>query len=187
MKQSETSTRFALSFSQRHRHCWLFRLRYGFTLVMELSYLTPSSALPTVYVHKMGFLAQSVGVAYYIWLAGTYKDLPHSSALTITLQSNVATRAFFENVFGFRFFACAESVIDGCGHLKGLGLYRNSSMQEAKSGAVVVQIFSHICTFTTCLYTALVSDRKCEILVVCITCFACLCDAYSMWFPHVLA
>ena len=104
---------------------------------MELNYLTPSSTLPTVYVHKMGFLAQSVGVAYYIWLAGTYKDLPHSSALTITLQSNVATRAFFENVFGFLFFACAESVMDGCVHLEGLGLYRNSSMQQAKSGAVV--------------------------------------------------
>ena len=45
--------------------------------------------------------------------------------------------AFFENVFGFRFFASAKSVMGGCEHLEGLGQYRNSSVQEAKRGAVV--------------------------------------------------
>ena len=58
---------------------------------------------------------------------------PWFDSIGITLQSSVATRAFFENVFGFRAFASA----DGCGHLEGLGQYRNSSVQEAKTGAVV--------------------------------------------------
>ena len=52
----------------------------------ELNCLTSSSTLLAVYVDKTGFLAQPVGVAYYIWLAGTYKELPDSSALTITMQ-----------------------------------------------------------------------------------------------------
>ena len=47
------------------------------------------------------------------------------------------THAFFENVFGFRVFASVKSVMDGCGYLEGLGLYRNGLVKEAKRGAVV--------------------------------------------------
>ena len=43
-------------------------------------------------------MAQSVGVAYYIWLAGTYTELPDSSALTLH-SSHVLPHALFSRMF----------------------------------------------------------------------------------------
>ena len=60
--------------------------------------LTASSTLPAVYVVKKGFVAQSVGVAYYIWLAATYTELPDSSALTLHC-SHVLPHAHFSRMF----------------------------------------------------------------------------------------
>ena len=57
--------------------------------------------------------------------------------MTIGLQSRVGIHAFFASVFDLGVFASVKSVMDGCGHLEGLGQYRNSSVQEAERGAVV--------------------------------------------------
>ena len=46
--------------------------------------------------------------------------------MTIALQSSVGIHAFFENVFGLMVFASVKSVVEGCAHLEGFGLYRNS-------------------------------------------------------------
>ena len=61
--------------------------------------LTASSTLPAVYVGKRGFVAQSVGVAYYIWLAATYTELPDSSALTLHCSQVLPHTRIFRECF----------------------------------------------------------------------------------------
>ena len=99
-----------------------------------LNCLTHCSTLLAVYVHNAGFVAQSIGAAYCITFGETCTQLPDPLAIITALQSSVDIQARVENVFGLEVFAYVKSAIDGCGHLEGLGLYRNSSSQEAKRG-----------------------------------------------------
>ena len=60
----------------------------------------------------------------------------------MSINNNIAvkcwhTHAFSEYVFGLEVFASVKSVMDGCGHLEGLGLCMDDLVKEAKRGAVV--------------------------------------------------
>ena len=44
-------------------------------------------------------MAQSVGVAYYIWLAATYTELPDSSALTLHCSQVLPHTRIFRECF----------------------------------------------------------------------------------------